>query len=274
MLVRTKFLLTIADASRLIEQLGRVIRSGAFRPVNSLHRFLTLVVTENMAGRDDNLKEFLIGVEVSGKDASIDSSLDPVVRVHARRLRARLNRYSQHGGRSDEILIDLANGGESRAFPSPRAMETKSLSVSAPVSGDTIAVVRFADESADRNLEYFCGGLTEEIVHNLTQAGRLRVIAWNPSEDWTGAAALRITGSIRKIHDKLRIIAHLVDAATGRYLWSATFDGQPEGAVTLQEDVARSVLEALQSEFEDETPATAPAEHRAACGGHLEAGNA
>ena len=56
-------------------------------------------------------KEFLIGVEVFGKEGSFDPRMDPIVRVQARRLRTRLTRYYREEGQTDEILIELPKGG-------------------------------------------------------------------------------------------------------------------------------------------------------------------
>src|ERR1039458_6241220 len=99
------------DAVKVREQLDRILRSKAFRQVDRLQGFLSVIVNEALEGRGDNLKEFLIGVEVFGKESSFDPRLDPIVRVQARRLRARLALYYREEGRNDEIAIDLPKGG-------------------------------------------------------------------------------------------------------------------------------------------------------------------
>src|SRR3954471_2106486 len=78
---------------RIVAQLDRILSSKAFRQADRLKRFLTFTVNETLAGRGEQLKEFVIGVEVFSKGPSFDPRSDPIVRVQARRLRAQLARY-------------------------------------------------------------------------------------------------------------------------------------------------------------------------------------
>src|SRR5262245_51072920 len=87
-----------ADAA-VQAQLERILGSSTFRQVDRLKRFLRFIVTETIAGRGDQLKEYVIGVQVFDKETSFDPRADPIVRVQARRLRARLVRYYREEGR-------------------------------------------------------------------------------------------------------------------------------------------------------------------------------
>ena len=75
------------------QQLDRILASATFRQVDRLKRFLKFVGLEALDGHGDQLKEYVIGVQVFDKDSSFDPRADPIVRVQARRLRARLVRY-------------------------------------------------------------------------------------------------------------------------------------------------------------------------------------
>ena len=82
------------DAEKKIRRhLERVLASRTFQQVDRLKRFLSFIVTETLAGRRDELKEYVVGVEVFGKEAAFDPRTDPVVRVQARRLGTRLAQY-------------------------------------------------------------------------------------------------------------------------------------------------------------------------------------
>jgi len=254
MAVRTPASPAGKNAAKIGEQLDRILSSKAFRQVDRLQRFLSFIVNETLAGRGDNLKEFLIGVEVFGKETSFDPRMDPIVRVQARRLRARLSRYYREEGRNDEILIELPKGGYAPLFQNIEGGEAKHSVASVLASRNTIVVTPYVDDSQDHDLGYFCRGLTEEVVHTLTSVKKLRVIPWNPADERQDAverskAAMRITGSIRKSRDTLRITTHLVDTASGCYLWSASLDRKSADAFEVQEEVARSILETLQSEL-------------------------
>ena len=84
-----------ASEDKVRAELTRILESKAFRHVDRLQRFLTFIVEETLAGRGDRLKEYLVGVDVFGKDVNFDPRMDPIVRVQARRLRIRLASYYQ-----------------------------------------------------------------------------------------------------------------------------------------------------------------------------------
>src|SRR3954462_4105172 len=106
------------------EQLDRVLASRPFRQVDRLRRFLSFVVAETLAGRGDQLKEYVIGVQVFDKDSSFDPRADPIVRVQARRLRARLVRSYREEGGADAIVVELPKGGYTPVFKTREATAT------------------------------------------------------------------------------------------------------------------------------------------------------
>ena len=73
------------------EQAARILASANFADSSRMIRFLQFAVDETLEGRADRLKEIVIGMEVFDRSPSYDPRLDPIVRVEARRLRARRN---------------------------------------------------------------------------------------------------------------------------------------------------------------------------------------
>src|SRR3954463_4015716 len=139
------------DAVR--DHLDRVLASPTFRQGDRLKRFLKFIVLEAVAGRRHELKEYVIGVQVFGKEESFDPRTDPIVRVQARRLRAKLVRYYREEGRADELVIELPKGGYAPVFKRREApVLVKRTVATALVSRNTVAVGAFADLSADRSL--------------------------------------------------------------------------------------------------------------------------
>src|SRR5579871_2078410 len=141
--------------ARILEQLNRILASKTFQPVERLKRFLNFVVQETLAGRGDHLKEYLVGIEVFAKEASFDPRNDPIVRVQARRLRARLTRYYREEGQGDEILIDLPKGGYAPSFQRLHAAAPKRSVTAALVSRNTILVMPFSDDSPAGDQDHF-----------------------------------------------------------------------------------------------------------------------
>src|SRR5579863_4365760 len=120
------------------EQLRRILASKSFRQVDRLQSFLAFIVEEMLLGRGDKLKEFLIGVEVFGKEASFDPRMDPLVRVQARRLRSRLVRYYREEGQNDEVIIELPKGGYAPIFQRLHSGALRRTVAAALVSRNTV----------------------------------------------------------------------------------------------------------------------------------------
>lgn len=106
-----------ADASSpVLKELERLIASPAFKDADRLIRFLNFVVAETLAGNGDRLKESVIGVEVFDRAPGYDPKIDPIVRVQARRLRAKLETYYATAARPGELQIVLPKGGYTPDF--------------------------------------------------------------------------------------------------------------------------------------------------------------
>jgi hypothetical protein len=81
-----------------------------------LRRFLEHVVQQSLAGRDDALKEYSLGVDVFDRGIRFDPREDAIVRVEARRLREKLRRYYRAEGATDLVIISIPIGAYRPAF--------------------------------------------------------------------------------------------------------------------------------------------------------------
>src|SRR5215831_5355352 len=93
------------------EELERILSSKAFADSERHCRFLRFVVKQTLDGRAGEIKESVIGIEALGRNGSFDPKADPIVRVEAGRLRARLSSYYETEGKGDPIRIELPKGG-------------------------------------------------------------------------------------------------------------------------------------------------------------------
>ena len=109
--------LTEAESSTVRACLERILVSAPFAQSERLQRFLKFVVTETLAGHADRLKGYTIGVEVFDRDPSFDSAIDPIVRVEAARLRAKLREYYDREGRLIRYVLSCLRA----AMRCPRA---------------------------------------------------------------------------------------------------------------------------------------------------------
>ena len=122
------------DEAAVRDQLARVMASQAFQQADRLQRFARFVVQEALEGRGAELKEYVIGVQVFGRESSFDPRTDPIVRVQARRLRARLDRYYASEGRGDAVVIELPKGGYA-----PVIRHRDGSASTRPTIGETVA---------------------------------------------------------------------------------------------------------------------------------------
>ncbi len=111
------------------EELQRIVTSPVFEGAERLVRFLTFVVEETLAGKGGLLKESIIGVEVFGRSPGYDPKIDPIVRVQARRLRAKLDSWYENGGQSSTLRIALPKGGYAPEFGPPAPESTNPMPV-------------------------------------------------------------------------------------------------------------------------------------------------
>jgi serine/threonine-protein kinase len=243
--------------SKVAEQLQRILASKAFRQADRLKRFLTFVVEETAAGRGERLKEFVVGMEVFGRDNTFDPRNDPIVRVQARRLRAQLARYYHEEGVEDDLLIELPKGGYAPTFRPVKSVPPKRAATPILVSRNTVLALPFADDSQAGDQKYFCNGVNQELIQALAGIDWVRLVVWNPA-DAAGElnvreaadrhnAALIITGSVRVIGRQVRVTANLVDTASSCYLWSGSLDRRMDEIFAVQEDAARFIADQVRA---------------------------
>ncbi|HTR19352.1 MAG TPA: protein kinase [Gemmatimonadales bacterium] len=132
---------------------------------------------------------------------------------------------------------------------------------SAPKS---IAVLPFADMSPQRDQEYFCEGIAEEIINALSKiqalevASRTSAFAFKGKNEDIGEigkklkVATVLEGSVRKAGDRLRVTAQLVNVANGYRLWSERYDRQLEDVFAIQDEIAENIVKALRVVLSDD----------------------
>jgi TolB-like protein/class 3 adenylate cyclase/cytochrome c-type biogenesis protein CcmH/NrfG len=122
----------------------------------------------------------------------------------------------------------------------------------------SIAVLPFANLSADPENEYFSDGITEEILTALTKLGDLKVISRTSIMQYKGTSksvreigselgvGMVLEGSVRRARDRVRITAQLIDAGTDRHLWAENYDRDLDDIFAIQSDVAQRIVETLK----------------------------
>jgi TolB-like protein/Tfp pilus assembly protein PilF len=253
------------------QQLERVLSSETFQRAERLSRFLRYAVEQSLIGEETALKEYSIGLHVFDKPESFDTRVDPIVRVEAGRLRAKIRDYYDGEGSSDPVWLGLRKRGYRPTFhrqqtevvlaaASPPAAEAAPSNP--PSDPRSIAVLPFEDLSPEKKQEYFCDGVTQEIISALAKIKGLSVAARTSVAQFKGkpedireiGRQLRVgrvlEGSVQKIGRVVRVSAHLVDAASGFDCWAETYDRPLDDVLAIQDEIARAIAEALHAAAE------------------------
>jgi adenylate cyclase len=121
----------------------------------------------------------------------------------------------------------------------------------------SVAILPFTDMSAERDQDYFCDGIAEEIINALCCVRGLKVAARTSAFQFKGrnedvraighmlGVGAVLEGSVRKAGNRLRITAQLVGAEDGYHLWSETFDRRLEDVFAIQTEIAQQVARTL-----------------------------
>jgi len=122
----------------------------------------------------------------------------------------------------------------------------------------SVAVLPFADMSPEKDQDYFCEGIAEELINGLGRIENLRVASRTSSFQFKGATVdVReigrlldvgniLEGSVRKAGNHLRITAQLVTVADGYRRWSDRYDREMKDIFAIQDEIAESIVEALE----------------------------
>jgi adenylate cyclase len=161
-----------------------------------------------------------------------------------------------------ERTADAATPGIERRQGHPGfAASTGSLPAPAGDPGGdrlSIAILPFVNLSGDIDNEYFSDGISEEILNLLTKLPQLKVASRTSSFFFKGkeidipmvAAKLRastiLEGSVRRVGNRVRITAELIDAESDSHLWSEIYDRELEDVFAIQDNIARSIVDALK----------------------------
>ncbi|MDH5743700.1 MAG: protein kinase [Candidatus Aminicenantes bacterium] len=133
---------------------------------------------------------------------------------------------------------------------------------------NSIAVLPFVDLSPQRDQEYFCDGMVEELINSLTRIKDLRVVARTSAFSFKGKdvdireigkrlnVKTILEGSVRKAGNRLRITTQLVNVEQDFPIWSDRYDRELEDVFAIQDDIAKSIVNALKIEVlgEKEAP--------------------
>lgn len=262
-------------------ELEKLLASATFSHAPRLSRFLRLVVERTLAGGAADIKEYPIGVEVFDRGDDFDPRVDPVVRVEARRLRAKLAEYYEGNGCRDTLKIRLPKGSYVPVFEeaTPAPVKPKAdLRLKWAVPGLMVAigaaiyltagqrrepvVAVLPTTSMDESDEAIRFGrqVSEDLCANFARSGKVRVIAWpavvayqaqygNDSYSQFSAkmhSEYVVAVSVHVHGDRARILVHLIVPSKNLKVWAADYDRRlTPDALSTEGELARQMSDEI-----------------------------
>ncbi len=155
------------------------------------------------------------------------------------------------GGVAVLLLIILALFGVIPRCSAPQSVEVNE-------HGPSLVILPFKNMSDDPAQEYFCDGITEELIHSLSKIEGLRVVSRTTSFYYKGkrvpistigkelSVSHALEGSVRKDGNKLRITVQLIKVADDAHLLSETYDREMKDIFEIQDEISKAIAEKLE----------------------------
>jgi serine/threonine protein kinase len=161
---------------------------------------------------------------------------------------------------ADEILMELKVFKESITTRGEisRGIKTVTAPLAKEAEEKSIAVLPFVDLSPQKDQEYFCDGLAEELINSLSHISELRVPARSSSFSFKGkdldirevgktlSVETVLEGSVRKAGNRLRITAQLINVADGYHMWSERYDRDMDDIFAIQDEISLAIVDNLK----------------------------
>ena len=242
-------------------QLLKILASDNFRHSVTLTRFLQFIIDETLAGRGRELKEYTIALGVLAKRPDFNPQTDPIVRIHAGRLRRSLHEYYILEGKNDGLIITIPKGAYLPVFTrrGKEAFENLPQFGNDPLpyrKNVTIAVLPFSIIGAGPNTEFFADAIADHLSTELTRYPGLSVISYyscrNIGKKVTDIkeagllldAQFILTGTVQVLGPQFRIRAQLNLTESREQLWANSYerDGIAMQLFEVQDDIVWRVV--------------------------------
>jgi adenylate cyclase len=257
------------DYDLIIKQVDKICRSEEFKSKKLLCGFLSFIVSECLAGREQNIKGYTIGVTVFNRGIDFDPSQDALVRIHAGRLRRMLDLYYHKEGKRDRILIEIPKGSYTPNISYNEHSNLQGKDSSYAVKKEktpiipTVIVFPFRNLTGDPEKESFALGFSEELSVELTKYEDLFVYNGRQdgivqfdktaNDEFLKGKLIRfaIDGTVNLSGDNIKILVKLTDIMEGRLLWAESYHKNlsANNILDIREDIAREVAGLLGCEY-------------------------
>ena len=247
-------------AEKIRQQLQRILDSPDFHATDRQREFLKFVVTETLAGRNQEIKGYTVATSVFGRKEDFDQATDPIVSIQANQLRRALERYYLVAGSEDPIRIDIPKGSYVPTFLEQTGAQTE-IATGSPTSQITIEeswpallIKPFENLTGDPGKDFWGAGFATELAVEITRFQEIKVLyVPKESDTWYSHSEARfvLDGHIFEDNAGMKVTVYLADTKTGQQIWGESHRSDVEAPelIAFQEEVAGVVAAKIVNEF-------------------------
>lgn len=248
-------------AEKIVQQLKRVMESEEFHATQSQRKLLEYVVHKTVAGESSQIKGYTIATQLFGRKEDFDPNIDPIVSIHANKLRRALERYYFTAGSGDPLLIEIPKGTYVPLFTSRPTAERRRpkaqpviRTIPTKQSWPTLLIRHFKCLSQKADENSLSVGLATALVVELSVFKDIRMVLQSPDGSGKRAAELdtrfTLDGTLRYVGKEISLSIYLFDTTNGIQLWGESYQLQfdPTAVPDLEKQISRSVAAILAGE--------------------------
>jgi TolB-like protein len=239
----------------------RLLASDLFLHSERMKDLLRYLVSQMLCGKISHIKEYSIATEVFGRKESFDPEVDPIVRVEAHRLRAKLQAYIERHSKSDRLVFDFPKGAYViRVREQPRTDKYPLRPAGMDKVRASVGILPLVDLRTNKvETDTLTDSLTEELIHCLMGEPDFLVAPWTSTarfKNWRPSIRqivkqLQVNslleGSLRQINGYAHIRMRIIDAESGFSRRLGTYEREMAHFLVDHRELADTIIADLRS---------------------------
>lgn len=246
----------------IMRQMKQILESPDFLASKRQRAFFEFVVRKTIAGESHEIKGYTVATEVFGRNKDFDQSIDPIVSIHANKLRRALERYYLTAGANDPLIIDIPKGSYVPTFSVHKVEAPEEDSPGLPgempqdcLFGPKVLIRPLKCLKTQTDMSYLSIGIAAQIGIELSRHQDIRAIFHMPKGGGQRSSDIGnrfvLDGYIREDETGISLTFYLEDTVYGTQLWGDTYKCQRDdpSPAAFEEEVAQLVAVKVAGEF-------------------------
>ena len=228
--------ITDEETQLVKNQLKRILQSKQFKSAKKLQSFLKYIVDKTVAGEEQVIKQYTIGIEALSLADNFDPESNPAIRIMGGRIRQRLEEFYDDTGSKDELIIKMPKGSYIPEFHIVTPTKNTTVEEDGDSRGPKLALVSFSDKTQSTTSNRLLFQITDNIATELSRFMFSKLVVYNPYADKD--QSYLIEKEMRDNHEidyalalylqqlpknKYKVLYRLIEVSTNEVLWSEKF---------------------------------------------------